>query len=363
MTISLKQENNLTISEVKDIVSGLMGAPVVSAERFGKGLNSRVYRLEGRHSERYIAKFYFRHRLDQRDRLGVEFSGLSFLWKEGFRCIPRPIAVDHDRACALYEYIDGEKVDSQEITSHDIDTAVCFLKALKDLRHESKSDAFPPASEACFSVQAAVENIQFRMDRLLHSAERGEEYNALQGFLVNELGPFFETLTSWCKKRLTESNLSFDVDIEREERTLSPSDFGFHNALRDKNGRMFFIDFEYFGWDDPAKMISDFLLHPAMTLRRELKQRFAVCMVRSFKEYKQLTRRVEVVYPLFALKWCLIFLNEFVRDDLLRRGFAQEGSLDKLRVQRGQLSKARSMLSAVKEIYRHFPYSLSPRGN
>ena len=57
-------------------------------------------------------------------------------------------------------------------------------------------------------------------------------------------------------------------------RTLSPSDFGFHNAIRRSDDVLIFIDFEYFGWDDPAKTISDFLLHPAMQLNEEHSQMF-----------------------------------------------------------------------------------------
>ena len=49
-------------------------------------------------------------------------------------------------------------------------------------------------------------------------------------------------------------------------RALSPSDFGLHNAMRDEDGRLRFIDFEYFGWDDPVKLVSDTALHPGSEL-------------------------------------------------------------------------------------------------
>ena len=42
-----------------------------------------------------------------------------------------------------------------------------------------------------------------------------------------------------------------------EDLQISPSDFGFHNALRTNTGPVFF-DFEFSGWDDPAKTIIDF---------------------------------------------------------------------------------------------------------
>ena len=45
---------------------------------------------------------------------------------------------------------------------------------------------------------------------------------------------------------------------------MSPSDFGFHNALATPGGRLVFIDFEYAGWDDPAKLANDFFCQPAV---------------------------------------------------------------------------------------------------
>ena len=58
-------------------------------------------------------------------------------------------------------------------------------------------------------------------------------------------------------------------------RSLSPSDFGFHNALLEADGRLTFVDFEYFGWDDPVKIVADVMLHPGMGLSADHGRRFA----------------------------------------------------------------------------------------
>src|SRR6185503_11886129 len=39
---------------------------------------------------------------------------------------------------------------------------------------------------------------------------------------------------------------------------LSPSDFGYHNAVLADDETVRFFDFEYAGWDDPAKLVCDF---------------------------------------------------------------------------------------------------------
>jgi thiamine kinase-like enzyme len=272
------------------------------------------------------------------------------------RCIPRPIAADRDSGCAVYEYIDGKKIASKEVTDTDVDYAVQFLARLKELRNEKGSRDLPPASEACFSVQAIVSNIELRLNRLSGLPNARAPYSALHGFLTNDLVPSFDEITKWCKSSLNQPGMSFASELLYEERTLSPSDFGFHNALRRSDGPIVFLDFEYFGWDDPAKMISDFLLHPAMELHESLKRRFMVRILDHFADHRHLAKRVEIVYPLFGLKWCLIFLNEFVPEHLLRRGFASRSDLHIGELQAEQLAKARQMLHRIRSEYEYFPY-------
>jgi hypothetical protein len=98
------------------------------------------------------------------------------------------------------------------------------------------------------------------------------------------------------------------------------------------------------------------LLHPAMALSESLKRRFVAGILSRFEDYGHLARRTEIVYPLFALKWCTIFLNEFVPDDLRRREFASKTDLDIGDLQARQLSKARRMLNKIMNEYESFPY-------
>ena len=52
---------------------------------------------------------------------------------------------------------------------------------------------------------------------------------------------------------------------------FSPSDFGFHNTILEDDGDLKFLDFEYFGRDDPAKLMADFIWHPGMNLNNSQK--------------------------------------------------------------------------------------------
>lgn len=342
-------------STMRSVFSRLLGSNVTSVKRVRSGRNSQLYRLTCEDSGVYAAKLYFRHSLDDRDRLDVEFSSLQFLWENGVRCIPRPVTLDRANGCAVYEYVNGREISSEEVNNADIDYAVDFLATLRQIKSMKGSSSLPPASEACFSVEAIVDNIARRLDRLLTLQTDEEPYQALREFLTKDFVPSFDDLKGWCRSSLNRLGMSFDVELPYVERTLSPSDFGFHNALRSADGRIIFLDFEYFGWDDPAKMISDFLLHPAMRLRETLKQRFVSGILARFKHNHFLDNRVRITYPLFGLKWCLILLNEFIPELLARREFASQKEFNKGELQVAQLAKARRMLHRVMNEYGRFP--------
>jgi len=314
--------------EPSDFARLLGRHPITFMEWIGGGGNSRIYKLEGP----YAGKAYFQQR-----RLEVEFAALEFVWRHGVRCVPEPLAADPRAKIAVYEFIEGRK---PEPTEQGVDAAVEFLATLKRLAAEPDAASLPPAAEACFTTQAIVENIQVRLSRVAGVP-------ALQRFLQENFQPLLDRVAT---------KLPSGAPLPVDQRTLSPSDFGFHNTLRRPNGELVFLDFEYFGWDDPAKMVADFLLHPAMDLTESLKQRFASGIFHRFDANKNLVKRVETVYPLFGLKWCLIMLNEFVPEDLQRRGFASGGNLDRTAAQARQLEKAQRMLERIQREYEAFPY-------
>ena len=332
----------------------MLGRTVTSVERIGGGRNSTVYKVNIGDAGQYIAKYYF---LDDRDRLRVEFSSLQFLWGNEVVCIPRPIMADRDRGCAVYEFIEGQRMPSDAVTESDVDYAVNFLAMLKDLKNAKRASELPPASEACFSVQAIISNIELRLSRLLALQHDEGQYRDLHDFLTDEFTASFDQITTWCKSSVSQTGTPFRSELPWESRTLSPSDFGFHNSLRREDGRIVFLDFEYFGWDDPAKMISDFLLHPAMELPEDLKQRFVADMLARVEDRGQLAGRLQTGYSLFGLKWCLILLNEYLPDHLLRREFADVDWLDKEDRLGEQMVKARAMLQRVGREHGHFKYN------
>jgi hypothetical protein len=58
--------------------------------------------------------------------------------------------------------------------------------------------------------------------------------------------------------------------------------------------------------------------------------------------------RVQALYPLFALKWCMILLNEFRQDQIERRRYVDRNAEEIQVIQMRQLGAARALLERVK---------------
>ena len=115
------------------------------------------------------------------------------------------------------------------------------------------------------------------------------------------------------------------VELASGLRRLIPADFGFHNAVRQAD-RTRYIDFEYFGWDDPAKLVSDFLWHPGMALDAPAGAAFRTMVTAIYGCDADFVPRLAARLPYYGLRWCLIVLNEFLPEAWQRRQLAGETS-------------------------------------
>jgi len=339
-----------------EYVSGLTGKEVAAVEPVNGGLNSRVFKVTVIDGSRYAAKIYPGPTADGRNRMVTEFSALEFMAKNGVDCVPKPVVSDSSRQCAIFEFADGAQVLSGEATITDIDHVGRFVMKLNGLKNNPGSAALPNAAEACFSIRDIVSNLEARLGPLQMVDSSSEMAGDLGEFVEQNFIPTFRKIEAWCEKRITGCGKSMDTELSAEYRTLSPSDLGFHNCLRQSNGELVFLDFEYFGWDDPAKMISDFLHHPAMGLSSSLKQRFVEDMLCKFQPDRDLLERTETVFPLFGLKWCLIILNAFSPVHRLQRGIINTPGPEQKKLLGRQLEKAKLMLHTVGTYYENFPY-------
>ncbi|MGA2556377.1 MAG: aminoglycoside phosphotransferase family protein [Verrucomicrobiota bacterium] len=305
------------------------------------GGNNRVYRVwyAGRNA---VLKKYFRHAADPRDRFGSERAFYNYLWSRGIRRTPEPLGWDEERRLGLLSFVDGPKPRAGEVGEPEVGQALEFILELNQSRESAATEVLLPASEACFSGAAHVELIDRRVARL----ERMDDATAMDReageFVRSHLQPAWQE----ARARLCRDYGDLERALEPRERMLSPSDFGFHNALGGPDGRLRFLDFEYAGWDDPAKLICDFFCQPQTPAPRQSWERFVGGLIDGLKLDGGLARRARLLWPAFEIKWCCIMLNEFGAGDKARRDFAK-GAASAEERKAAQLRKARKALQAA----------------
>jgi hypothetical protein len=109
-----------------------------------------------------------------------------------------------------------------------------------------------------------------------------------------------------------------------------------------------FLDFEYFGWDDPVKLTADILLHPGRPLEPLQRKHFRRAATRLYGGDPAFADRLSAYLPLFGLRWVLILLNEFIPERWQRRVLAGEtGSWSDIKAR--QLAHARAFLASLPE--------------
>jgi hypothetical protein len=241
----------------------------------------------------------------------------------------------------LLSWIDGNAVTAAG--DADIDAAVAFLTAIHGLRGAPWAAEQPPAAEACLSGAEIERQVAARLSGL-QSAAVGEP--ELIDFLEHSFAPQFTARSREAQRQVAAAGLAFDAELPQEWRSLVPSDFGFHNSLRRLDGSLAFIDFEYFGWDDPVKLTADILLHPGRTLAEPQRVRFRGAATRLYGGDPGFAARLAAYQPLFGLRWVLILLNEFIPDRWQRRVLAgDEGSWSAAKAR--QLTSAREFLASL----------------
>jgi hypothetical protein len=293
----------------------------------------------------FLAKRYYSNPADSRDRLSAEYSFLEYAQRAAIDRAPRPIARDDRTSTALYEFIEGRKLSREELSAEHIDQARDFFLELNHPSNRPLAGNLSGASEARFSISDQLELVEQRIDRLSSIAPTSE-VDAQAIAFVSKMRQQWVGLRAHVLTESRIQGLDPSATLAPEDRCISPSDFGFHNALATSSGMIVFLDFEYAGWDDPAKMVSDFFSQPAVPVPDGHFDRFLATTLAFAPDADMLVARTRILLPVFRMKWCCIVMNDFLPDALRRRKFANP-SADESGRKRAQLDKAQRLLPLV----------------
>ncbi len=305
-----------------------------SAKRIeGRG-NSKIFRIETNVGALAL-KVYPDLAVDNRPRRKTEWLALSFLDQNKLP-VPAPVNTNQDLNWSLIKWVDGSPAD--QLNEAHLSNAAEFIRILTQAsRALSAGSLFDFATEACLTPSLVESQIKSRLEALKTIID-----SDLRNFVDNSLSATLSRTIDRAHKSLGDS---YNTTLDSRFWTLSPSDFGLHNAIATPENDLVFFDFEYFGWDDPVKLTADFCLHPGMSLDENAQQQWISEAKKVFADDPNFGVRLNALYPLYAIRWALIILNEYRADKIKNRLNAQSRMQSDIRgAQLRQMEKAKLML-------------------
>ncbi len=312
---------------------------LLSLEPVKGGANNRLMLAKTHGGETALLKSYFQSDQDPRDRFRHEQSLYRLGSALGIKNIPQMWAADEQERLSLFEFVEGRKLSATDILQPQIRTCATFFLHLNEARTIPLAETIPIASEACFSLANHVDLIHRRVNRLKNSLRLDSApHREVESWIARELVPKWEKVYAAIRQ-----TPFLDQPLNDSLRCISPSYFGFHNSIQSSRGLVFF-DFEYAGWDDPAKMVCDFFCQPEVPVCLVHLHSFLEDTCISGWDLSDYQRRVEVLLPAYRIKWACIILNVFLSVDAQRRRFADAQPTTELAFQK-QLLKAQQQLA------------------
>jgi Phosphotransferase enzyme family len=329
-------------NELAAILCGKAGLPApVALTRLSGGKNNRVLSVSFADVGPVVLKCYHHDPRDGRDRLAAEWNFLAYAAARAMPQVPRPLARDPVAHAGLYTFAAGRRV-AVVIGDH-VAQALQFVQCL-NARPRGVAQ-LAPGSEACFSLGAHLETIELRLRRLDQIAADAPYAEEARAFVGSQLKSAWRAVRDTIERDAVRSGLPLGAELHLDAQCISPSDFGFHNALADDTGKLTFIDFEYAGRDDPAKLVCDFFCQPEVPVPLQHFDAFANGVIASLGLDGRHRRRCSLLLDAFRIKWLCIMLNDFLPLGDARRSFADQG-VRATRCRR-QLAKAQTALATV----------------
>jgi hypothetical protein len=284
------------------------------------GANSNVYILG---ENQYILKFY---RIDNNlpTRLEREVYALKLFAENKIYNVPQIIGVSIELNCSLMTFLNGTSINifKPEL----IDQFVFFYKQLLILQKKNINNTFE-SIDSCPNLNTLFVQINNRILNL------DNENNICLKKILNTIKDHFLFLKS-------KINEKYYNDLKTE---FSVVDFGINNVILNQKN-LFFIDFEFFGLDNPIHLISDTIAHPANNLNIEdqiiLYNKFRDC----HDNQVEISNAFVGTNLIFDLKWCLIMLNPFLKTYSLNINEEERESKKK-----SQLEKVTKKISLIEQ--------------
>ena len=279
-----------------------LGADPNTIERLHGGINNQVFRC-GDGAQKWVIKGFRSVTPGQPDRMKAELQFLQFANQVAPGFTPILVCSDLSRRCLILEHIEGKAFrKGKPPTEEAIAAAVCFVHLLNRNQRQGVQLIEQEAAEGFLSLRQHVANVherlQFMSCRHIEAQIRTKA-EVLLGFIRAEI----DMVEARINRLIGLGLITDSIDVS--QCCISPGDFGFHNAIITPGG-IRFIDFEFAGWDDPAKTTLDFSLQPRVPV---LGRGLPLLMAWPKEVRKSVKIRCQQMAPILRIKWLCILLS------------------------------------------------------
>jgi len=291
--------NNIEFNKVISSLSDLGFKKIQKVKKIKYGINSEVYKFKVDRLN-LVTKLY-KHRGNLRIRREKQF--YEYLKKINNKNIIIPLIFCFKKNLSVYPFISGSKI--KKINTNQIKKLSTFINKINN---KKISTLLPKAVDGIQDRKDHLKLCEKKLNRLKKVKIDSLIKKDFSKFLHKKLIPKFKELKKNFDLNL--KKVSPKMKLSKEEMIISPSDFGFHNIIK-KNNKLFFIDFEYAGLDDPVKLICDFYCQPDQFLNAKQKKIFLENLYLKHHDSNKLNLYIDLFLPFHRLKWCCIILNIF----------------------------------------------------
>ena len=247
----------------------------------------------------YFLKYYnILSNLDYK-RQEAEIIGYNYYKKNRIDYILKVYQVNFQQNYSIFSYQNFAAI--KRVTTSQVLDALQIMKSIINIRKNHTFNNLPYASDSTVKIQNVNRDIKRKID-LIKKRNVNKQVNLLISKIDNKFNRFIKNLSSKEIKEISKR-------LNKKHLIASPSDFGFHNIMYDKNGKIYFFDFEYFGIDDPCKLVVDFFYNPHTPLNINQRDIWLSESIKLFSEFPNFKLRVNLLLVILGFKWILIFIG------------------------------------------------------
>ena len=280
-------------------------------DRYSKlkeSFNSRTFKLEEKNGKNFFLKDFIKDPINKHNRIRSEVCFTQYLKRNTKNNVPEIIAYSENSKWILYQWINGRRL--KKIKKEHVQNLIDFLIRINKVEDFRKDIYLPYASEASFSLNEHKNLIMSKVNKIIQIKS---EYKLIINDELDKKIVYIKDL--FLKEELNNKDL-MNYRLNNYQKCISPSDVGFHNIM-ESDGKLYYLDFEFAGIDDPCKLIVDLLLQPDYPIPFNYIDIMPYLIKNLKKDIPNFKKRIYLTFELYKIKWFCIIFNPIIKNRII----------------------------------------------